>query len=425
MTFRRPFRRPFFSLLLLVVPAAGALALLAAPASPASAAKRASPAKPSSPASPPAPVAPPAVAAMAADLGPTATTGPIAAKSYSKLAFGPGGILFLGDSIGARIYALDLDDRKPVDTVGRLEIRDLETTVAAMLGADARDVLIHDLAVNPISKNAYLTVSRGKRGFRSQWQLPNDVAAPGVLLRVTPAGEIQEVRLDNVRHAAIEVANPINEAAEDEDHVSKLRVDAISDMSYADGKLFVAGLSNEEFSSTMRVYPFPFAGPGSATSLEIYHGSHGRYESNSPIRAFLTLRMRGKPYLFASYLCTPLVLFPLDELQDKRHVKGKTIAELGDGDYPLDMVAFKAKGTQYVMVVTSARGVLVIKADDLSQPRAAITRPVRGTAAVPGRYVWNPGILQVENYGDERLLVLARNVFNGQVSLSTMPVYLE
>ena len=45
--------------------------------------------------------------------------GPVKAKSYSKLAFGPDGILFLGDSIGAKIYALDLDDRKAVEIVKR------------------------------------------------------------------------------------------------------------------------------------------------------------------------------------------------------------------------------------------------------------------------------------------------------------------
>src|ERR1700687_260707 len=355
--------------------------------------------------------------------------GAVMAKAYSKLAFGPPGILFLGDSIGARIYALDLGDRKPVGAVERLEIRDLEGKIAAMLGADSRDVMIHDLAVNPISKNAYLTVSRGRRGFVSKWQLPNDVAAPGVLLRITPAGAIQEVRLDQVKHSSIALANPVRAAVEGPDSHSKLRVDAISDMLYADGKLFVAGLSNEEFSSTMHVYHFPFADagtvPGSATSLEIYHGSHGRYESNSPIRAFLSLSIRDKPYLLASYVCTPLVLFPIDELQGKRRVRGKTIAELGDGDYPLDMIAFKSKGTSYVMLVTSARGVLLIKTDELEKPLPAITKPIEGTAGLPVKHVWNPGILKAENYGDGNLLVLARNLFSGEVTLSSMPLDLQ
>ena len=56
------------------------------------------------------------------------------------------------------------------------EHADIEGKIAAMLGADPRDVMIHDMAVNPMSKNIYLTVSRGRRAFTGQWQLPNDVA---------------------------------------------------------------------------------------------------------------------------------------------------------------------------------------------------------------------------------------------------------
>jgi hypothetical protein len=347
--------------------------------------------------------------------------GPVKARSYTKLAFGPDGILFVGDSIGARIYALDLEDRKPVEIVKPLEVADVEGKIAAMLGADSRDIMIHDMAVNPISKNAYLTVSRGRRGFVSQWQLPNDVASASVLLRVTPVGAIEEVRLESVKHSTLDISNPVNEKAEVDWKKSKQRVDAISDMVYAGGKLYVAGLSNEEFSSTMRVYPFPFQGAGSATSLEIYHGSHGKYETDSPVRAFLPFNIEGKPYLLASYLCTPLVLFPMEELKDKAHVKGTTIAELGSGNYPLDMVSFRSKGQDYVMVVNSTRGLLLFKAADLAKPQTPITTQIEGTAGVAFEPLRNQGVLQAENYGDHNLLLLARNSLNGEVILRTMP----
>src|SRR5260370_28899712 len=85
------------------------------------------------------------------------TDGAIHAKSYSKLAFSPDGILFVGDSIGARIYALDLGDRQRLDPVKPLEVADIESKIAAMLGGDPRDVMIHDMAVNPLSNNVYLT----------------------------------------------------------------------------------------------------------------------------------------------------------------------------------------------------------------------------------------------------------------------------
>src|SRR5690242_4209370 len=107
-----------------------------------------------------------AMAAPAASYEKSFTSGPIQAKSFSKLAFGPDGILFIGDSIGARIFAVDFDDRTPLADPPRLAVADLEGKIGGMLGVDARDVLIHDMAVNPISKNIYLTVSRGRRAFK-------------------------------------------------------------------------------------------------------------------------------------------------------------------------------------------------------------------------------------------------------------------
>lgn len=93
------------------------------------------------------------------------TIGALKPQSFSKLAFGPDAILFIGDSLGARICAVDLNDSMPVSDPQKLNVLDLEAKIADTLGIDSRDVLIHDMAVNPISKNIYLTVSRGRRNF--------------------------------------------------------------------------------------------------------------------------------------------------------------------------------------------------------------------------------------------------------------------
>ncbi len=364
-------------------------------------------------------------AALAASYEANFVPGPVHPRAMSKLAFGPDGILFVADSLGARIFALDLNDKTPLANPPKMEINDLEGKLAGLIGADARDVLIHDMAVNPISKNTYITVSRGRRAFTKQFQLPNDVANAGVLLRITPAGDIQEVHLENVKHSYVDLSNPINDTVNEEFKTSKARVDAVSDMVFADGKLIVSGLSNEEFSSTMRIYPFPFDGHGSATSLEIYHGSHGKFETSSPVRSFIPVRVNCKPSILASYLCTPLVVFPMDALQNGKHVKGTTIAELGSGNYPIDMVSYDYKGKQYVMIVNTTRGVMMLNIDELSKPLQAITTPVEDTAGVPVRYLRNQGMLQVENYGDKNLLVLSRNSLNGEVTLWSMPLDLD
>lgn len=58
-------------------------------------------------------------------------------------------------------------------------------------------------------------------------------------------------------------------------------------MAFLDGKVFVAGLSNEEFVSNLRTIQFPFAAAGKSPSVEIDHGNHGRWETRSPVRAFI------------------------------------------------------------------------------------------------------------------------------------------
>ena len=74
-----------------------------------------------------------------------------------------------------------------------------------------------------------------------------------------------------------------------------------------EGKLVVAGLSNEEFASTLRVIAYPFKDKADPTAVEIYHGAHGRYETNAPVRTFVPYKIGGADYLMAAYTCTPLV----------------------------------------------------------------------------------------------------------------------
>src|SRR3954447_5661288 len=79
--------------------------------------------------------------------------GKVDLKSAGALAIGPDGILFVGDSIGASVVALDVDDRTPSKSGGSLEIKAINEKIAAMLGTAPDQILIQDVVVNPISKN--------------------------------------------------------------------------------------------------------------------------------------------------------------------------------------------------------------------------------------------------------------------------------
>src|SRR5262245_36382195 len=57
-------------------------------------------------------------------------------KSAGPLTFGPDGILFVGDTTGAALFAIDTGDRAPVAEKGAINVEDLGAKVAAMLGTD-------------------------------------------------------------------------------------------------------------------------------------------------------------------------------------------------------------------------------------------------------------------------------------------------
>src|SRR3954464_7929106 len=66
-------------------------------------------------------------------------------KSAGPLAFGPDGILFVGDSAGAAILALDSDDRKPAQKAAKIDVKGINQKIAAMLGATPDQILVNDM----------------------------------------------------------------------------------------------------------------------------------------------------------------------------------------------------------------------------------------------------------------------------------------
>jgi hypothetical protein len=143
-------------------------------------------------------------------------------------------------------------------------------------------------------------------------------------------------------------------------------------MAYADGTLLIAGLSNEEFSSRLRRIPFPFRAGVTGSSLEIFDVSHGKWETPAPIRAFVPYD--GGASILASYTCTPVVHFPLAGLTDGAKAVGRTVAELGAVNQPLDMVSFAKDGEEYLLVANSAHGLVKIACRDIDSQPSSVKR---------------------------------------------------
>jgi hypothetical protein len=212
-----------------------------------------------------------------------------------------------------------------------------------MLGTTPDQVLVNDVVVNPISRNVYVSVARGL----------GPAAAP-VIVRVTPAGQLSTVSLDNVRHAKVALPNPGNVGT----GRGNARAQSVTDMGIADGRLFVAGLSNEEFASTLRSVPLPFpTSIDKGTSIEIWHGNHNRFETNAPVRVFVPYKVGQQQNILAAYTCTPLVKFDVAALKPGTKVVGTTIAELGSGNNPLDMIVYNKDGKEYFLMSNDRRGV--------------------------------------------------------------------
>ena len=337
----------------------------------------------------------------------SAAAPPAMLQSIGPLAFGPNDVLFAADTLGATIYAFQLGKAATGSSAGTPDVAAIDQKIAAVLGTDAASIAIADLAIHPTSKNAFIAVMRGQ-----------GADAKPALVRVDGAGKIDVVALDTLTHT--KAALPNAPAPPAEGARRNPRAESITDMSFVDGKLIVAGLSNEEFSSKLRTISYPFAAVEPGTSVEIYHGNHGALETRSPVYAFVPYKVGGNPHLIAGYLCTPLVKFPVASLTGSQKVVGTTIAELGAGNRPIDMYVYSKDGKDYLLMSNTRRGVMKIATDGFASASPITTR-IGGTAGVPFETIATlTGVQQMELLDATRTVIIASE--NGALNMRAVPL---
>ncbi len=339
--------------------------------------------------------------------------GSVKIETAGPITFGPEGILFLADNSAARVVAVDVAD--PGAAVGPepFDVENVDTAVASFLGCDPSDLIIRDMAVHPTSHNVYLSVQRG-RGDSGQ----------AIVVRIGSLdGSVSDVALDDVRFSEMTIADA---PAEDDERLDTtlpmapegeevtfgertirllrrpIRISTMTDMAYVDGVLLVAGLSNEEFASKLRRFAFPFGDAGEDNSLEIFHVSHGKWETAAPIRTFVPYESYRS--IVAGYTCTPIVHFPLEGLTPGTKTVGRTVAELGAANQPLDMITFLDQGEEHVLVANSAYGLIKIARRDIDA-QEALTEPKEpiGVARETSAY---QGVIRLANLADDVVLAL-------------------
>ncbi len=338
-------------------------------------------------------------------MAPEAGQGPTL-TSIGALTFAPDGTLFAADPQSAAILAIELGPFGSGGAQGAKAIPSLDQKIAAMLGTEPREVTITDLAVHPRTKNAFVAAMRGQ-----------GAAATPVLFRIDGVGKIALVALQGLKFSKVALPNP---PAATTTGNNNPRTQSITDMAFIDGRLYVAGLSNEEFSSKLRSVAYPFTSVDRGTSVEIYHGNHGQLETRSPVYTFVPYKIKNQQHLIAGYLCTPLVTFPLSSLTAGAKVQGRTIAELGNRNRPLDMVLYNKGGKDFLLMSNNSRGVMKIPTEPFSDA-SAITSKIE-VGGLPFETVAHmKGVEQLDLLDAQHSIVLAR-AETGALNLEVVPL---
>lgn len=349
-------------------------------------------------------VSAPLLAGRAPAVGPTFS-------SIGPLTFGPDGTLFAADRTAAAIVAMKLPDvdvkvGDPFGTLGTKDVENIDSKIGAMLGTDAAGVTITDLAVHPTTKQTYLSVMRG-----------TGPEAKPALLRVDGTGQLFLVPFDAIPFTSVALPNPAAVSPNGRGG----RAQSVTDLSFINGRLYVAGLSNEEFASKLWSVAYPFASVDNGASIEIYHGNHGALETRSPVMAFVPYSIGSELNILAGYTCTPLVKIPVQALKAGTKVVGTTIAEFGAGNQPLDLLLYKKDGKDFLLMSNSRHGVMKISTDGFATASPISTR-VGGTAGVPFETVSAMvNVEQMDLLDAGRSIVIARGAAGRNLTAVVLP----
>jgi hypothetical protein len=340
--------------------------------------------------------------ALACCLGASLNATAADVKSISRLAAGPSNILFVADWKAARVHAISLPAAQQQPAGTAFNILDLESLLSAQVGG-AR-VTVEDMVVRPGTAQVYVAVSYGAAKTPALIMVTSDKKARRIDLKAAASTSVA------LRDAPTSDYSFWKETPE--------RSFTVTDMKWREGELFVAGLSNQDFASTLRRVKYPFDAKQSITSVEIYHAGHNLIETRAPIRAMSFASWGGKSYLVAAYTCTPLVTIPLDDLRDGAHIRGKTVAELGYGNTPADMISYsrteQGKTEDFLLLANFERVSNVIPVSQLeatgSRPGMEKQVPFGQLAGVEVMQAPLAGTLRLDNLDEKSFVVVRRRL---------------
>ena len=329
-------------------------------------------------------------------------------------------VLFAADVARATIHAFELPAEAATGEAAEVSVDQLGTKLASLLGVDREDAVIRGMTVHPVSRAVFLSVARGRGAEAGPAVVRvgtdgdlsvvdvDDLPVTSFVLDDAPAAD--DERLDAWLDGSSESSAPM------EIHGITLNIarvpaarSTITGLAWVDGTLFVAGLSNEEFSSRLRQLRYPFDGAATETSVEIFHVDHGKYETQSPIRALTSFD--GGSSILASYTCTPVVQFSVDQLKGEGLVRGRTVAELGPMNQPFSIVSYDRDGEEFLLVSNTRHPLLKIPAVSINS-QDALTVPMSEpdhSLGIPREELDHPGITWMANLDRGSVVAVQRD----------------
>lgn len=333
-----------------------------------------------------------------------------APKSATVLEFADSTTLFVADSAGAAIHAYTLPDAAEAADSTAYTFEGFSRTLAETLSVAESEITFNDLAVNPTSKAAFVSLTVG--------------GAPAVVM-VTQDGTITRLDLASLPSTSTALGTTPDDGVTFWRDIPSTAL-TVTDLDYADGTLFVSGLSTGEFASTLNQIAYPFGDAVQSTSVEIYHAVHNQMETRAPIRAMEIVDLDGVQTVVAAYTCTPLVTLPTSSLTDGAHVTGNTIAELGYGNTPLEVLSFavydqEQNASNFVMVVNRELQANLIPLESVAEAANApgLVEPVGMGMEAGVATIQTPmsGVYQAADQDPQFLLALKRNLDTGAMDL--------
>jgi len=192
-------------------------------------------------------------------------------------------------------------------------------------------IIVNDMIFDSYSKNIYLSVSAKNK--------------KSAVFEITPTGKIAALDFNKVKHMTIDMS---------------AKATTFLDMQCYNETLYISTRTSKSFKSAILMIPTTVKADATIPScnLTIYHGNHRIWESHAPAETFTISEIKKTPYFISTTTCTPLVMTRLDKMKPNAKIKGTTIAELGEGNIPFNIISYTKNQKHYVLTINSEYGVI-------------------------------------------------------------------